>query len=77
MLVRISLNQEKKEINATASITPGIAYPEIEKMLKLSNILLFYILFPKFIKKAKKINILLAKNTNKRVLKFSCNMLVS
>mgnify|MGYP000161906715 CR=1 FL=1 len=53
LLVNTSLNQEKNEIKATAKIIPGIAYPDIEKMLKLSKILLFDILFPKFIKKAK------------------------
>ena len=29
-----SLNHEKKVMKATARITPGIAYPEIEKVLK-------------------------------------------
>ena len=77
LFVRISLNQEKKEINATARITPGIAYPEIENILKLSKILLFDILFPKLIKKAKQIKILLAKNTNKSVFRFNSNMFVS
>ena len=32
--VKKSLSQEKKVIKATAKITPGIAYPEIENKLK-------------------------------------------
>ena len=70
MLVKTSLNQEKKDINATANIIPGIAYPDIEKILRLSKILLFDILFPKFIKKAIVIRTELAKITNNNVLKF-------
>ena len=29
-----SLRFEKKVINATANITPGIAYPDMEKLVK-------------------------------------------
>ena len=32
--VKKSLMLEKKVINATANITPGIAYPDIEKLVK-------------------------------------------
>ena len=77
LLVKISLIHEKKEMNATANITPGIAYPDIEKILKLSKNLLFEILFPKFIKKAKLISIMLAKQTNNNVFKFSAIIFVS
>ena len=51
--VKKSLNQEKKVIKATARMTPGIAYPEIENKLKLSKNLLLDILFPKFMRKEK------------------------
>ena len=77
LAVKKSLNHEKNEIKATASITPGIAYPDIEKKLKLSKNLLFEILLPKFIKNAKLIKTILAKNTNISVLKFSAIIFVS
>ena len=31
---RVSLNQETKVMKATANMTPGIAYPDIEKIDK-------------------------------------------
>ena len=68
--VKKSLNQEKKVIKATAKITPGIAYPEIENRLKLSKNLLLDILFPKFIKKEKLTKTKLANKTRDKVLKF-------
>ena len=37
---------ETKVIKATASITPGIAYPETEKVVNTSRNLLFVTLFP-------------------------------
>jgi hypothetical protein len=64
-------------MKATAKIIPGIAYPDIEKILKLSKILLLESLFPKFIKKAKDIKIRLAKTTNNNVLKFNEIIFVS
>ena len=39
-------NQATKVIKATARITPGIAYPEIENVVKISKNLLFETLFP-------------------------------
>ena len=39
-------NQATKLIKATARITPGIAYPEIENVVSASNNLLFVTLFP-------------------------------
>ena len=75
--VKKSLSQEKKEIKATARITPGMAYPDIEKILKLSKNLLLEILFPKLIKKAKEIKIKLDKITNNKVFKFNSIMFVS
>ena len=77
MLVKASLIHEKKDINATANIIPGIAYPDIEKILRLSKILLLDSLFPKFIKKAKDIKIELAKTTNNNVFKFNAIIFVS
>ena len=39
-------NHETKVMNATAKIIPGIAYPDIEKVVKISKNLLFETLFP-------------------------------
>ena len=39
-------NQEMKVINATAKIIPGIAYPDIEKVVSISKNLLLETLFP-------------------------------
>ena len=75
--VKKSLSQEKKVIKATAKITPGIAYPEIENKLKLSKNLLLDILFPKFIRKEKLTKTKLAKKTRIRVLKFKDQRFVS
>ena len=73
--VKKSLNQEKKVIKATARMTPGIAYPEIENKLKLSKNLLLDILFPKFMRKEKLTKTKLAKKTRVRVLKFKVQIL--
>ena len=63
LFVRISLNQEKKEINATAKITPGIAYPEIDNVDKIFKVLFFVTLFPQFEIKENIINTKLDKIT--------------
>ena len=39
-LITVLSNQAIKVINATAKITPGIAYPEIEKVVKIFKSLL-------------------------------------
>ena len=75
--VKKSLNQEKKVIKATARMTPGIAYPEIENKLKLSKNLLLDILFPKFMRKEKLTKTKVAKKTRVRVLKFKVQRFVS
>ena len=54
---------------ATASITPGIAYPQIENVVKKFKNLLFVTLFPKFDINANSISTLLANRTNKIVFK--------
>ena len=45
-LIILLSNQAIKEINAIAKITPGIAYPEIDKVDKKFKILLLETLFP-------------------------------
>ena len=45
-LIIILSNQAIKEINAIAKITPGIAYPEIDKVDKKFKILFLETLFP-------------------------------
>ena len=39
-LITVLSNQAIKVINATAKITPGMAYPEIEKVVKIFKSLL-------------------------------------
>ena len=67
---KVSPNQAKKVMNATANITPGNAYPDIEKKLKQSKILLCETLFPKFVKKENNIKNILEVTTNNNVLRF-------
>ena len=45
-IVNFSLNHAKKVMSATAKITPGMAYPEIEIVLKKFKNLLLVTLFP-------------------------------
>ena len=45
-LITVLSNQAIKVINATAKITPGIAYPEIEKVVKIFKSLLLETRFP-------------------------------
>ena len=46
VLTIFSSNQAIKVIKATARITPGMAYPDIDKVDKIFNTLLFETLFP-------------------------------
>ena len=46
ILITLLSNQEMKVINATANIIPGIAYPDIEKVVSASRNLLLETLFP-------------------------------
>ena len=55
-------------MKATANMTPGIAYPEMEKVVKISRNLLFATLFPQFETKEKTIIIMQDKKTSKSVL---------
>ena len=68
-LITLLSNQEINEIYATASIIPGIAYPQIENVVKKFKNLLFVTLFPKFDINANNISTLLANITNKIVFK--------
>ena len=45
-LIILLSNQAIKEMNAIAKITPGIAYPEIDKVDKKFNVLSLETLFP-------------------------------
>ncbi len=62
-LIILSSNHAIKVIKATANITPGIAYPEIDNVENIFNILLFETLFPQFEIKEKNIKITLDKKT--------------
>ena len=55
-------------MKATANIIPGIAYPDIEKVVKTSKNLLFVTLFPQFEINEKKTIKKHDKKTNKSVL---------
>ena len=65
----MSLNQDIKVMKATANITPGIAYPDMEKADRQFNSLLLDTLFPQFDKKENIIKQRPDKETSKRVLK--------
>ena len=56
-------------MQATASITPGIAYPQTENVVRKFKNLLFVTLFPKLDINANNISTLLAKTTSKIVFK--------
>ena len=45
-LIILLSNQAIKEMNAIAKITPGIAYPEIDKVDKKFSVLFLETLFP-------------------------------
>ena len=68
-LMTLLSNQEIKVMKATAKIIPGIAYPEIEKIVNTFNSLLLVTLFPQFVMKLREINIMLDKKTNNIVFK--------
>ena len=44
--ITLSSNQAMNVIKATAKITPGIAYPEIDKVDRMFKVLFFVTLFP-------------------------------
>ena len=68
-LIKLLSNQETNEMQATASITPGIAYPQTENVVRKFKNLLFVTLFPKLDINANIINTLLASTTSKIVFK--------
>ena len=55
-------------MKATANITPGIAQPDIEKVVKIPRNLLLVTLFPQIEIKEKTIIMIQDKKTSKRVL---------
>ena len=85
-LITVLSNQAIKVINATAKITPGIAYPEIDNVDRKLRVLFFETRFPQLDIKAKTIKTRLDKPTkykvfNKRFIifiskKFSGNLIV-
>tara|TARA_B100001057_G_scaffold139155_1_gene138823 strand:+ start:298 stop:546 length:249 start_codon:yes stop_codon:yes gene_type:complete len=66
-----SLNKAKKLITETAIIIPGIAYPEIERLVIIFKNLLFKTRLPKLTKKEKKIISNDVKKIKKKVFKFN------
>ena len=65
-----SLNQAKNVIKETPRITPGNAYPDIEKAFKYFNVLLLVTLLPQLLKKEKNKSVKLDKITIIKVFKF-------
>ena len=65
-----SLNQAKNVIKETPKITPGNAYPDIEKEFKYFNVLLLVTLLPQLLKKEKNKSVKLDKITIIKVFKF-------